>query len=124
MDTCKELEHLMEKIWWQTDSIHKTGVSWMSWDRLSRHKHAGGLGFRCLCDFNMALLGKQCWCFLVNDCSLVSRVLKAKYYAHGSLLSDELGDNPSFIWRSISKLRSYYKQVLLEPLVRVNESLS
>ncbi|KAM6541169.1 hypothetical protein CsatB_005616 [Cannabis sativa] len=100
-DTCKELERLMAKFWWQTDSIQKAGVSWMSWNRLSRHKHAGGLGFRSLRDFNLALLGKQCWRLLVNDRSLVSKVFKARYYANGSFFSAELGDNPSFIWRSI-----------------------
>ncbi|XP_030494910.1 uncharacterized protein LOC115710700 [Cannabis sativa] len=49
----------------------------------------------------MALLGKQCWRLLVNDTSLVSKFFKAKYYANGTLLSTELDDNPSFIWRSI-----------------------
>ncbi|XP_060960883.1 uncharacterized protein LOC133031409 [Cannabis sativa] len=44
---------------------------------------------------------KQYWRLLVNDDSLVSRLYKAKYYAHGNLFSAELGDNPSFIWRSI-----------------------
>ncbi|KAM6544337.1 hypothetical protein CsatB_008784 [Cannabis sativa] len=42
---------------------------------------------------------------LVNDDSLVSRIYKEKYYAHGNLFSTELGDNPSFIWRSILKAK-------------------
>ncbi|XP_030478289.1 uncharacterized protein LOC115695359 [Cannabis sativa] len=56
--TCKELERLMAKFWWHSDSNSWKGINWMSWDRLFRHKHAWGLGFRCLRDFNLALLGK------------------------------------------------------------------
>ncbi|XP_030477890.1 uncharacterized protein LOC115694929 [Cannabis sativa] len=99
--TCKELKRLMAKFWWQSDSSSGKGIHWMSWERLCRHKHVGGLGFQSLRDFNLALLGKQYWRLLVNDDSLVSRLYKAKYYASGNLSSAELGDNSSFIWRSI-----------------------
>ncbi|KAM6587352.1 hypothetical protein CsatA_009957 [Cannabis sativa] len=100
-DTCKELWWLMAKFWWHSDSSSGKGINWMSWERLCHHKHAGGLGFRILTDFNLALLGKLYWCLLVNTDSLVSRLYKAKYYATGNLFSAVLGDNPSFIWRSI-----------------------
>ncbi|XP_060969600.1 uncharacterized protein LOC133036855 [Cannabis sativa] len=53
----------------------------------------------------MALLGKQYWRLLVNDTSLVSKVFKAKYYANETLLLAELGDNLSFVWRSILKAK-------------------
>ncbi|XP_060969475.1 uncharacterized protein LOC115713156 [Cannabis sativa] len=84
-DTCKELERLMAKFWWRSDSS----------------SGKGGLGFRSLRDFNLALLGKQYWRLLVNADSLVSRLYKAKYYATGNLFTAGLVDNPSFIWRSI-----------------------
>ncbi|KAM6583445.1 hypothetical protein CsatB_010447 [Cannabis sativa] len=100
-DTCKELERLMAKFWWHSDSSSGKGINWMSWERLCRHKHARGLGFRSLRDFNLALLGNQYCCLLVNADSLVSRLYKAKYYATGNLFTGGLGDNPSFIWRSI-----------------------
>lgn len=58
----------------------------MSWNRLSRHKTAGGMGFRDFRDFNLALLGKQGWRFLSNPESLVIRVYKARYFPKTNFL--------------------------------------
>ena len=33
--------------------------------------------------------------------SLVSQIIKAKYYLGGSILESQLGNKPSFAWRSI-----------------------
>uniref|UniRef100_A0A803NKE8 Reverse transcriptase domain-containing protein n=1 Tax=Cannabis sativa TaxID=3483 RepID=A0A803NKE8_CANSA len=101
VDTCKELEGLMAKFWWNTGKSQSRGTSWMSWKRMCRHKHAGGLGFRDLRDFNIALLGKQAWRLLTHDLSLVGRVFKARYYPAANFLKSDLGDNPSFVWRSV-----------------------
>uniref|UniRef100_A0A803Q5E4 Reverse transcriptase zinc-binding domain-containing protein n=1 Tax=Cannabis sativa TaxID=3483 RepID=A0A803Q5E4_CANSA len=73
----------------------------MSWKRLCRHKHEGGISFRDLRDYNLAFLGKQGWRLLTNESSLVSRIYKARYYPNGSFFSATLGHNPSFIWRSL-----------------------
>ncbi|XP_060972589.1 uncharacterized mitochondrial protein AtMg00310-like [Cannabis sativa] len=78
----------------------------MSWQRLSRHKDVGGLGFRNLRDYNMAFLGKQGWRLVTNDNSLVAKIYKARYYSNGSFFSAELGLNPSFIWRSLWEAKS------------------
>lgn len=43
---------------------------------MSMSKGSGGLGFRDLYGFNIALLGKQCWNFLNNLSSLVARFLR------------------------------------------------
>lgn len=82
----------------------------MAWDNMTRHKHAGGLGFRNLRDFNLAMLGKQCWRLITNADSLVARVYKAKYYADKDFLQSSIGNSPSFIWRSLIKVR----KVILE----------
>uniref|UniRef100_A0A803QJD1 Reverse transcriptase domain-containing protein n=1 Tax=Cannabis sativa TaxID=3483 RepID=A0A803QJD1_CANSA len=100
-EICSSLEGMMSKFWWKSQSNSSRGVSWMSWKRLCRHKHKGGIGFRDLQDYNLAFLGKQGWRLLTNESSLVSRIYKARYYPNGSFLSATLGHNPSFIWRSL-----------------------
>lgn len=52
----------------------------MSWERLSRHKSAGGMEFRDFRDFNLTMLGKQGWMFMSNPNSLATQVYKARYF--------------------------------------------
>ncbi|KAL8157352.1 hypothetical protein AgCh_002160 [Apium graveolens] len=73
---------------------------------MARHKHSGGLGFRHLRDFNLAMLGKVCWRFITNADSLVTRVYKVCYYADKNFLEASLGNSPSFIWRSVMEARN------------------
>ncbi|XP_019192832.1 PREDICTED: uncharacterized protein LOC109187166 [Ipomoea nil] len=61
----------------------------------------GGLGFKKLHEFNLALLAKQGWRLLINPGSLVSKLLKAKYYPTTNFLEAKTGNNPSYLWRSI-----------------------
>ncbi|KAM6600853.1 hypothetical protein CsatA_020462 [Cannabis sativa] len=110
VETCNKLEGMMSKYWWSSGSNQNRGVSWVSWRKLCRHKHHGGLGFRDLRDFNLAMLGKQAWRLVTNAHSLVSRVYKARYYPQGSFLSASLGPNPSFIWKSIFETQALIKE--------------
>lgn len=73
----------------------------MNWDRMSHHKSVGGLGFRDLRDFNLALFGKQGWRMITSPKSLVARIFRARYFPDASLLDAPLGNNPSYTWRSI-----------------------
>ncbi|CAN0876465.1 hypothetical protein LINGRAHAP2_LOCUS11329, partial [Linum grandiflorum] len=47
--------------------------------------------------------GKQGWRLLANPNTLVARIFKAKYYPRKELLTVPLGNNPSFVWKSIRK---------------------
>lgn len=76
----------------------------------ARHKHSGGLGFKNFRDYNIAMLGRQGWRLIVNPNSLVSQLYKARYYADTDFLHSKLGNNPSFIWRSMIEA----KQLLLD----------
>lgn len=72
-------------------------------------KSEGGLGFRKLHEFNVALLGKQAWRLITRPESMVSKVYKARYYPTGNFLSAELGSNPSYVWRSILESQNLLK---------------
>uniref|UniRef100_A0A803QSW0 Reverse transcriptase domain-containing protein n=1 Tax=Cannabis sativa TaxID=3483 RepID=A0A803QSW0_CANSA len=56
--TCKEIERLMANFWWKISSSNGegSGIIWMSWDRMTKHKCEGGMGFRNLRDFNLAMI--------------------------------------------------------------------
>ncbi|XP_059436514.1 uncharacterized protein LOC132169501 [Corylus avellana] len=97
---CSELNGIMQKFWWgHKDNVKK--IHWMSWEKMGRSKANGGMGFRDLICFNMALLAKQGWRIIQNPDSLVGRILKAKYFSRSSLLEAKIGSRPSFAWRSL-----------------------
>ncbi|KAK6143123.1 hypothetical protein DH2020_023471 [Rehmannia glutinosa] len=55
-------------------------IHWLSWKNNLRGKEQGGLGFRYLRAFNLALLAKQAWRLISHQSSLLSRIFWAKYY--------------------------------------------
>lgn len=97
---CDEMTSMVRAFWWGQSS-GKNKMAWLSWDKVCVPKKEGGLGFRNLKAFNLALLAKQGWRLQTNTRSLVNRVLKARYFPHTDFLQAELGLKPSYAWRSI-----------------------
>lgn len=64
-------------------------------------KKEGGLGFRDLQAFNLALLAKKGWSIINNPDSLLARVLKAKYFPNSSFWATSRPGWASIIWKSI-----------------------
>ncbi|KAL8112798.1 hypothetical protein AgCh_020190 [Apium graveolens] len=73
-------------------------------------KEGGGLGFKELRKFNIAMLAKQGWQLLNNQNSLVTSLMKAKYFYKCEFLQAKLGANLSYMWRSILAAQEIVKQ--------------
>jgi len=99
-DLCSAIQAMINRFWWSHDP-DKRKIHWVGSARLCDRKGEGGLGFRHLETFNDAMLVKQVWRLIQAPASLVSRLLKSRYYPSSSLLNAELGSNPSYTWRSL-----------------------
>ncbi|KAK9929437.1 hypothetical protein M0R45_026537 [Rubus argutus] len=97
---CQELHQLCAQFWWGSKE-DKRAMHWRAWDALCKPKSMGGMGFRHLFAFNLAMLAKQGWRFIQNPNSLVSRLFKAIYFPHSSFWNADIGHTPSYAWRSI-----------------------
>lgn len=75
-------------------------------------KKSGGLGFRDLRGFNLALLGKQCWNLLNNPNALVSRLMKVRYYPRCSLLQASRTGGASYTWSGLWEAKENMKDGL------------
>ena len=73
-------------------------------------KSNGGMGFKNLKFFNLALLAKQGWRLQVGHDSLVYR--EVKYFPRCEFIHASLGNNPSYSWRSIMAAQSLAKEGL------------
>lgn len=57
-EICDKIEKGTNDFWWGKGGVNG-GIKWLSWDRLCTVKEEGGLGFRKLKEFHVAMLAKQ-----------------------------------------------------------------
>jgi hypothetical protein len=76
-------------------------MHWLRWEKLTRAKKDGGIGFRDFTLFNKVMLGKQGWKLMTWPDSLCAKVLKGKYYPNCVSLSATKKKRSSSTWRSI-----------------------
>lgn len=71
------MEALIRKFWRNPKSESKNFFVRKAWASLCCSKKDGGLGFRSLLEFNLALLAKFVWWILTNKDCLCVQVLQA-----------------------------------------------
>ncbi|WVZ57554.1 hypothetical protein U9M48_007926 [Paspalum notatum var. saurae] len=97
---CEELTKYIRNYWWGDEKDGRK-AHWIAWDKFTRSKGRGGLGFRDLQIFNQALLARQAWRLVEFLQSLCARILKARYFPNGDLLDTAFPAQVSPTWRAI-----------------------
>ncbi|XP_010666976.2 uncharacterized protein LOC104884079 [Beta vulgaris subsp. vulgaris] len=108
----QKIQAAMARFWWGSSDT-KRKIHWKNWEAMCTLKCLGGMGFKDLGVFNDALLGRQAWRLIHAPQSLLSRVLKAKYYPSCEFLDASLGYSCSYSWRSIWSAKALVKEGLV-----------
>lgn len=101
---------MMNSFWWGHGVDPKKGVKLETWESLCKGKGEGGMGFRNLHIFNIAMLGKLGWRIQKNTTSLLSCILKAKYSPSCEFFEAPIRHNPSYTWRGIHEVRDLVRR--------------
>jgi len=107
-----EIERMLNAFWWGHNSTNSRGMHWLSWERLSVPKNFGGMGFKSLRAFNLAMIGKQAWKLISNPNALIAQLLNVKYYPHSDYFSASIRHNPSYVWSSLWNAREVLQRGL------------
>jgi hypothetical protein len=110
-DLCDEICSTVCRYWWDNQEEEKH--HWLGWQCLSKPKSEGGLGFRDLHIFNLAMLARQGWRLIEEPGSLYGQVLKAKYFPECSILEASSRPGISYSSRSILKGVALMKEGLV-----------
>ncbi|CAJ2642330.1 unnamed protein product [Trifolium pratense] len=108
-EVCAQMEKMICNFWWGS-STDTRKIHWINWQKISRQKKTGGLGFRQLRAFNEALLAKQGWRIISQPSSLMAQVLKAKYFPKDHFLQAKPKQQMSYTWRSILQAKWIIKK--------------
>ena len=106
---CDEINSILANVWWNKKP-GKRAMHWVSWKRMGLPKKEGGLGLRDLENFNLALLGKHAWRILQAPTSLLTRLLKGRYFPNSNIFITGPGNKSSFIWKSLLEGRDLLKK--------------
>ena len=68
------------------------------------------MSFRDIQAFNLAMLAKQVWQLIHNTQSLFYQVYKVRYFPNCSFMDVEIGNNPSYVWRSLLAAKEVIKK--------------
>ncbi|KAL4281975.1 hypothetical protein GQ457_03G016840 [Hibiscus cannabinus] len=99
----EEMSRSIRRFWWSGKGSAR-GWPLVSWDDICLPNGAGGIGFKDLHLFNIALLGKHIWRLLSAPGSLLYRTLRAKYFPDGDMLSAPAPARSFFAWKGLHRV--------------------
>ncbi|XP_012849427.1 PREDICTED: caffeic acid 3-O-methyltransferase-like [Erythranthe guttata] len=67
-----EIEAAIRRFWWGNQNGKP--MAWIVWNKLCKPKEAGGIGFRDLRSFNLALIAEQAWRIVTKPELLLSKI--------------------------------------------------
>jgi hypothetical protein len=107
----------MARFWW-SGNLDKRSLHWTVWDKLAVPKEKGGVGFRDVHAFNIALHKRQGWRLITCPHSLCAQVLKGRHYPDRDFMEASASRAASRMWRAILAGRS----ALSLGLIKSNEA--
>ena len=97
---CNDLNVMCARFrWGQVNNERK--IHWKNWKALTQPKREGGMDFRDIRCFNLAMLVKQGWRLFHGDRSMLYECFKARYFPRNSFLEAIDVLNSSFVWKSL-----------------------
>jgi hypothetical protein len=93
---CEHINSIIRSFWWGLKQGKKK-PHWVSWEAMTRPNSDGGLRFKDMELFNLALLARQAWRLLTLSNTLSACILTVVYYSNKDILHVELGLEPSKI---------------------------
>lgn len=97
---CEEVNSIIAKFWW-SGSTKDRGINWRRWKELTSPKGHGGLGFKEMSSFNLALLAKMAWRVLHDSDALWVQVFKGLYFPNSDFLKAKKDGRASWAWSSL-----------------------
>ncbi|QHO05742.1 putative mitochondrial protein [Arachis hypogaea] len=107
-----ELQRAMLQFWWGQKRDEKR-LQWVGWKTTCRPRIQGGLNFKDLKAFNLAMLAKQGWRLLTRPNSLIYKVYRSKYFRFTDFLRAEVRNSPSWGWQSVLEGRKVLEKDIL-----------
>ena len=104
LEICENPTSAIAQFWWSSNPP-KEENSLEKWEKVCLPQEEGGIRFRMIHEFNLALLAKQLWRLVQYSDSLVAKVLRERYYRMSSPLRTTSVNSPSYVWTSISAAR-------------------
>ncbi|CAL9230699.1 unnamed protein product [Arabidopsis halleri] len=108
---CKRIQSTLTRFWWDSND-QKKKMCWIAWEKLTKTKKEGGLGFKDITAFNEALLAKISWRLINEPKGLLARVLLGKYCFASDIMKVKCPGSASHGWRSILVGRDLLKKQL------------